>query len=141
MKIPRTKTFETVSLLKLPAGPADDQKVIMCEVFNHLLTTPRITSIKLQLKHKPRVTLDYDLKILEVGEMFAARCEASAYPPVTSYAWFLDNRALEGQLGEEIELRVDRAMDNKRLECRASNEVGTSTANTTIHIKCENRVN
>ena len=27
VKIPRTKTFETVSQLKLPAGPADDQKV------------------------------------------------------------------------------------------------------------------
>ena len=33
MKIPRTKTFETVSLLKLPAGPADDQKVILFNIF------------------------------------------------------------------------------------------------------------
>ena len=137
MKIPRTKTFETVSLLKLPAGPADDQKVILCEVFNHLLTTPRIASIKLQLKSRPRVSLDYDHKILEEGEMFSARCEASAFPRVTSIAWFLDNKELEDLEEEEMELRVERSMNNKRLECRASNEVGTSTANTTLHIKCE----
>ena len=111
--------------------------MILCEVFNHLLTTPRIASIKLQLKSRPRVLLDYDHKILEEGEMFSARCEASAFPRVTNIAWFLDNKALEKQEGEEMELRVTRVMNNKRLECRASNEVGTTAANTTLHIKCE----
>ena len=106
-------------------------------MFNHLLTTPRIASIKLQLKSRPRVLLDYDHKILEEGEMFSARCEASAFPRVTSIAWFLDNKALEELKGEEMELMVTRAMNNKRLECRASNEVGTTAANTTLHIKCE----
>ena len=55
-------------------------KVILCEVFNHLLTTPRIASIKLQLKSRPCVLLDYDHKIVEEGEMFSARCEVSAFP-------------------------------------------------------------
>ena len=45
--------------------------------------------------------------------------------------------SVEEQKGEEMELMVTRAMNNKRLECRASNEVGTTAANTTLHIKCE----
>ena len=66
----KTEQFETVSTLKLAATADDDGKEIFCEVSNHLVTTPLVAGIKLQLKHVPRVTLSYDNKILEVNITF-----------------------------------------------------------------------
>ena len=63
----KTEQFETQSTLKLPVTADDDGREIFCEVSNHLVTSPLVTGIKLQLKHAPRVTLSYDNKILEVG--------------------------------------------------------------------------
>ena len=138
VKIAKTKTFQTRSVLKLRGRSADDQKKILCAVSNHLLAEPITTDIKLLLKFKPHVVVSADKKVLSVGETFTAHCEASAFPRDLEYSWYLDGQLLHAEKREEITLRsVSQEHDNKLLECRASNEVGTASGSVAIHIKCK----
>ena len=102
-----------------------------------MLAKPITADIKLLLKFKPRVVVSVDKKVLSVGESFTAHCEVSAFPRAVEYSWLLDNKLVEGERREKITVdEVSQDLDNKQLECRVRNAVGSSSATVTIHIKC-----
>ena len=81
--------------------------------------------------------MSVDKKVLSVGESFTAHCEASAFPRAVEYSWHLDSQLVEGEGREKITVsEVSQDLDNKQLECRVRNAVGSSSATVTIHIKC-----
>ena len=125
-----------MSVLNLVTSESNDGEDIICEVSSHLMTEPKTAKVLLKLKHVPRVSMTNDNKILEDGQMFNGRCEATAFPSLVTFAWYLDGQQLVGQEGQELSLLVTRTHDNKKVECRVTNEVGTSSASTVIHIKC-----
>ena len=102
-----------------------------------MLAQPITADIKLLMKFKPRVVVSADKKVLSVGESFTAHCEASAFPRDLQYSWYLDGQLVESERREEMTVRsVRQEHDNKLLECRVSNAVGSSVASVAIHIKC-----
>ena len=125
-----------MSVLNLVTSEANDGEAIICEVSSHLMTEPKVAKVLLKLKHAPRVSMTFDNKILKDGHWFNGRCEATAFPSLVTYAWYLDGQHLVDQEGQEISLLVTRNHDNKKVECRVTNDVGTSSASTVIHIKC-----
>ena len=136
---PRTKTWSTVSSVKLT--PSEDM-MVTCGAYNEAFPEPRQSRpFQLRLNYKPRLTLKLPEHIRD-GQDVAVQCQGQAYPAVTSYRWFMDNREmLTNDNSDTITLtKVTRDMDGLVVRCEAGNKVGVGVASQTISVEFSTRI-
>ena len=127
-----------MSVLNLAANSVHnlDGEKIVCSVSNDLVTSPLVTEIRVEMLRSPLVSLVTGHDVVEQGGTLSARCVVSDLSSV-EVSWWLGGQLLQDQRSEEIKIEVTRNHDLQQLECRATNQIGTGSDKTTIHVQCE----
>jgi hypothetical protein len=91
---------------------------------------------RLRLRYKPRVLLTVldEPVVVEGGDMNLV-CQAEAYPPAHTFAWYLDGLIIPGQVGKTLVLEeLMRSDTGKEVSCTATNTEGNGKASAVINV-------
>jgi len=130
------KSWRTVSKIRLRPGFEDRNKAVFCLVANHVSQGPLQAVARLRLRYKPRVLLTVLDKpaVVEGGDMNLI-CQAEAYPPAHTFAWYLDGLIIPGQVGKTLVLEeLARSDTGKEVSCTATNTEGNDKASAVINV-------
>eukprot|EP00092_Neocalanus_flemingeri_P005738 GFUD01006178.1.p1 GENE.GFUD01006178.1~~GFUD01006178.1.p1 ORF type:complete len:655 (+),score=165.53 GFUD01006178.1:182-2146(+) len=121
------RLFKTYSILRFV--PEKDEE-ILCTAFSEQFRAPRVSSgVKIRMKHKPRIELEFSRDNLGEGDSFEVMCKAEAYPVNLRYDWFINDIAIVDETSEVLKIEnIQRENDQMEIKCRAENEVGSSEA-------------
>merc|ERR1712107_303632 len=140
---PRTKTFSTVSTVKLTLT---EDTLVTCGAYNEAFPDPRSSRpFRLRLNYKPRLSLnitDHEENTVTAGQDITIHCSAQAYPPVQSYKWFLDDREyLATTSTDTITLsNVSSDLHRSVIKCVAENKVGSSEVSSVLNVEFKTRI-
>ena len=76
-------------------------------------------------------------EVVTVGGDVLARCEGVANPPVARYEWLIGGEKLAHSTIEIKIPAVTKQHNGQLLTCKATNEIGSTTADTLLDIKCK----
>ena len=112
---------------------------LICEAQNSAESSPRNTSILLQVEFSPKVRLEHTPGVKKECDTVIYKCLAKSNPDTVTYQWFVGGK--EKSLGEDVSVMVlpgvDRRSNGDIVKCRVRNRVGTSEETHTLDIYCE----
>lgn len=102
------------------------------------------TAQQQQLRRRVRLDVQYapaNLSITlnraraQVDEPITLYCDAEARPAQLAYAWYIDERPVEGANERELHIeRVTRQLHARTLRCEVANEIGATSAVLTMQV-------
>ena len=109
---------------------------LICEAQNSAESSPRNTSILLQVEFSPKVRLEHTPGVMKEGDTVIFKCLAQSNPDTVTYQWFVGGN--EQRLGEDVSVMVlpgvDRRSNGEKVKFRERNRVGTSEETDTLEI-------
>ena len=112
---------------------------LICEAQNFAESTPRKTSILLQVEFAPKVRLEHTPGVKKEGDTVIFKCLAQSNPDTVTYQWFVGGKVQ--MLVEDVTVMVlpgvDRRSNGDIVKCRVRNRVGTSEETYTLDINCK----
>ena len=137
--LPDGKRKNTKSILKLMMKKSHHNTSLICEAQNSAESSPRKTSILLQVEFAPNVLLEHTPGVVKEGDTVIFKCLAQSNPDTVTYQWYVGGK--EQRLGEDVAVMVlpgvDRRSNGDIVKCRVRNRVGTSEETNTLDIYCE----
>ena len=112
---------------------------LTCEAQNSAESSPRTTSILLQVEYSPLVRLQHTPVVMKEGDTVQYKCLVEANPGNVTYQWYLGGE--EEWVGGDQSLLVlpgvTRRSNGNIVKCRVGNSVGYSEETNTLDIHCE----
>jgi hypothetical protein len=137
--LPDGKRKNTNSILKLMMKESHHNMSMRCEAQNSAESSPRKTSILLQVEFAPKVRLEHTSGVMKEGDTLIFKCRAQSNPDIVTYQWFVGGT--EQMLGEDVSVMVLRGVERRSngniVKCGVRNRVGTSEETFTLIIFCE----
>ena len=136
--LPDGKRKNTKSILSMMMRRSHHNTSLTCEAQNSAESSPRKTSILLQVEFAPVVSLQHSPVAMREGDTVKFKCLVQANPENVTYAWFVGGQE-QSQGGDPSILvlpSVTRSSDKDIVKCRARNSIGTSEETHTLNINC-----
>jgi len=132
-----SQTFTTVSETILKPTKALHGSIIQCKANSIALqkTGEIVKSATLNILSRPEVRVEIVSEVVTVGGDVLARCEGVANPPVERYEWLIGGEKLAHSTIEIKIPAVTKQHNGQLLTCKATNEIGSTTADTLLDIK------
>ena len=137
--LPDGKRKNTKSILQLVMRKTHHNTSLTCEAQNSAESSPRSTSILLQVEFAPAVSLEHNPTEMKEGDTVMFKCLAHSNPDFVTYQWFVGSK--EQELGEDTSVLVlpgvDRSRNGAIVKCQVRNSIGKSEETHTLDIDCE----
>jgi len=131
-----SKTFTTVSETVIVPNREDHGRTIICRANHEALQSPIDKRMKLNVKTKPDITVSTPSLSYREGDTIKVFCDGDANPPISSFAWKVNDQQLEGERQSILEIKdVMRNLNGATVTCQAQNEIGMTSSKTQLDIK------
>lgn len=132
-KIKKTKTFKTVSTLRMKPT---HKMGLTCSASNDAFKEPRNSrKLKIQLKYKPKLTLNLTSENIKEGQTLVVKCSAKAYPTEVTYKWFINDDEMTEETDTLTIENVSKELDQAVIKCEVENSVGKSETSRDLNIE------
>jgi len=127
------KLFKTYSILKFV--PEKDEEIVCTAFSDQYRAARKSNGLKIRLKYKPRIDLEFSDENVQEGGNLEAVCKADAYPMNMVYKWFINDVEMLGENKKELKMKnIQRENDQMEIKCRAENEIGFSEQRKVIEL-------
>jgi phage FluMu gp28-like protein len=140
MKLYGTKTFRTISMIKIIPKKEHDKQNISCISTNSVASDFKSSQVTLKLLYKPdiKVTQSKTKGGEKPGDTVQFNCFSKATPRVTEIEWFLNDEKLPDESRDMLLLKIGRTdMNGARIKCVARNTIGSAADEIKIQLKCK----
>ena len=140
MKLYDTKTFRTISLIKIIPKKEHDKQNISCISTNSVASDFKSSQVTLKLLYKPqiKVTQSNTNGGEKPEDTVQFNCFSKATPRVTDIEWFLNDEKLPDESRDMLLLIIGRTdLNGARIKCVARNKIGSASDEIKIQLKCE----
>jgi len=133
-KIKKTKTFKTVSTLRLK--PTRPQMSLTCSASNSAFKEPRNSrQLEIQLKYKPKLKLNVTSESVKEGQNLVIKCSSQAYPKEVTYKWFINDDEIRETSNILTLENIGKNLNKAEVRCEAENSVGKSMTSSVLNIE------
>ena len=140
MKLYETKTFRTISIIKIIPRKEHDKRNISCISKNSVASYFKSSQVTLKLLYKPevKVTQNNTNGGERPGETAQFNCFSKATPRATDFEWFLNDEKIPDESRDMLLLKLSRTdMNGARIKCVARNMIGSAADEIKIQLKCK----
>ena len=135
--LPDGKRKNTRSMLQMRMSRTMQNTSLICEAQNSAESSPKKSSILVQVEFAPHVRLEQTGGVIREGKSVVFRCIAQANPDRVTYKWSVGGEEYTVREKGLVLTRVDRDDNGKIIKCSVSNSVGRSEDTHTLNVHCK----
>ena len=135
--LPDGKRKNTRSMLQMRMSRTMQNTSLICEAQNSAESSPKKSSILVQVEFAPHVRLEQTGGVIREGKSVVLRCIAEANPDKVTYKWSVGGEEYTVRENRLVLTKVSREDNGKIIKCRVSNSVGRSEDTHTLNIHCK----
>ncbi|KAK2706998.1 hypothetical protein QYM36_014876 [Artemia franciscana] len=129
------------SVLKLIPKQEFHNKTFTCQAQNAAERSPRVATIRLEVKYAPKVTVKVINSVITELDTVKLSCSAEGNPSKMDYKWYVNNEVAYGDYSTELTINsVTRKLHNAVVKCEVQNRVGTSEDTQTLNVHYSPRI-